>query len=299
MLVRVPLNHRTELGIVMGVGGSIDFDPARLRNVLDFPFSHPVVSDDVLGLMQWIARYYACSQEAVFERVIPSSIRREVREKQESWMLLTDEGRSLRTRSDSPAEPPSSTNYSPCCGAKPNQFSKARPCRRWALGFTAFQALVDKGLAEETRIVSERLGYEDALSKQDSIQVLDFKLTEEQQAAEEYLSARIDRRQFEPILLHGVTGSGKTEVYVRAIRHALQDPQASALFLVPEVALAPQTVGNLRSRLESMGVRVLVWHSHLSDGERRDSWLKIARGEARVVVGARSAVFTPMRNLRW
>jgi len=100
-------------------------------------------------------------------------------------------------------------------------------------------------------------------------------------------------------LLHGVTGSGKTEVYLHAIDRALK-AGGGVIFLVPEVALTPQTVARLRARLESIapGHACVVWHSHLSEGERLDGWLALASGEARVVVGARSAVFAPVQNLR-
>jgi primosomal protein N' (replication factor Y) len=100
-------------------------------------------------------------------------------------------------------------------------------------------------------------------------------------------------------LLHGVTGSGKTEVYLRAIQEVLESG-GGVILLVPEVALTPQTVARLRSRLEAIapGHRCVVWHSHLGEGERLDGWLALASGEARVAVGARSAVFAPVRNLR-
>jgi len=94
-----------------------------------------------------------------------------------------------------------------------------------------------------------------------------------------------------------VTGSGKTEVYLQAVEHVLQRG-GGALFLVPEVALAPQTVGRLRGRLESKGIQTVVWHSFLSDGERFDAWQALVRREARVVVGARSAIFAPIPDLQ-
>jgi primosomal protein N' (replication factor Y) len=96
-----------------------------------------------------------------------------------------------------------------------------------------------------------------------------------------------------------VTGSGKTEVYLRAIQTALESG-GGVILLVPEVALTPQTVARLRSRLEAIapGHRCVVWHSHLGEGERLDGWLALASGEVRIAVGARSAVFAPVRNLR-
>ncbi|MBT3191437.1 MAG: primosomal protein N' [Verrucomicrobia bacterium] len=96
-----------------------------------------------------------------------------------------------------------------------------------------------------------------------------------------------------PILLYGVTGSGKTEVYLQAIAHGLEQGRG-AIVLVPEISLTPQTIERFQSRF---GDQIAVLHSHLSDGERHDEWHRIRDGEARVVIGARSAVFAPVANL--
>ncbi len=102
-----------------------------------------------------------------------------------------------------------------------------------------------------------------------------------------------------PYLLHGVTGSGKTEVYLRALARALESGK-SGLVLVPEIALTPQTVERFRSRFDhagKAGAGVAVLHSHLTDAERREEWMRLQRGDARIAIGARSAVFAPLRNL--
>jgi primosomal protein N' (replication factor Y) len=102
-----------------------------------------------------------------------------------------------------------------------------------------------------------------------------------------------------PYLLHGVTGSGKTEVYLRALDRALESGK-SGLVLVPEIALTPQTVERFRSRFDHAGKKgagVAVLHSHLTDAERREEWMRLQRGDARIAIGARSAVFAPLQNL--
>ena len=102
-----------------------------------------------------------------------------------------------------------------------------------------------------------------------------------------------------PYLLHGVTGSGKTEVYLRALARTLESGK-SGLVLVPEIALTPQTVERFRSRFDHAGKEgagVAVLHSHLTDAERREEWMRLQRGDARIAIGARSAVFAPLRNL--
>ena len=99
-----------------------------------------------------------------------------------------------------------------------------------------------------------------------------------------------------PILLHGVTGSGKTEIYLQAIRATLARGK-TAIVLVPEISLTPQTVERFKSRFAAEPDTVAVLHSHLSEGERHDEWHKLHAGRARIVIGARSAVFAPLENL--
>lgn len=118
-------------------------------------------------------------------------------------------------------------------------------------------------------------------------------LTDEQQAALAAINPKIVDQQQQVFLLEGITGSGKTEVYLQALAEALKKGR-TALMLVPEIALTPQMVNRVRQRFQK---QVAVLHSGLSAGERFDEWRRIERGEAKVVVGARSAVFAPLQNI--
>ena len=120
-----------------------------------------------------------------------------------------------------------------------------------------------------------------------------FELMAEQQTALDIINASMDQEKPGTVLLHGVTGSGKTEVYLQALQHALDKGQG-AIVLVPEIALTPQTVDRFRSRF---GECVAVLHSNLSDGERHDEWHRIRNGEAQIAIGARSALFAPIENV--
>src|SRR6185436_4111622 len=122
-------------------------------------------------------------------------------------------------------------------------------------------------------------------------------MNEEQAAAlKQVVQALEDPEKAAPILVHGVTGSGKTEIYLQGIRAAL-DRNRTAIVLVPEISLTPQTVERFKGRFADAQDTVAVLHSHLSEGERHDEWHKIHSGRARIVIGARSAVFAPMKNL--
>ncbi len=120
-----------------------------------------------------------------------------------------------------------------------------------------------------------------------------FKLTGAQTGALQAIEKRLSEKVFATLLLHGVTGSGKTEVYIRAMQTAL-DSNRGAMMLVPEIALTPILSRRLRAHF---GGRIAIFHSSLSKGERFDEWSRLRSGEARVVLGTRSAVFAPVRNL--
>jgi len=120
-----------------------------------------------------------------------------------------------------------------------------------------------------------------------------FDLMVEQKTALDKICASMDLEKPKTVLLHGVTGSGKTEVYLQALQHALDKGQG-AIVLVPEISLTPQTVDRFRSRF---GDCVAVLHSNLSDGERHDEWHRIRDGKAQIAIGARSALFAPVENV--
>lgn len=124
-------------------------------------------------------------------------------------------------------------------------------------------------------------------------EAIEHVLTSDQASAVGAILGQMDEAEFRTFLLHGVTGSGKTEVYVRVVREALRRGR-TALILLPEISLTPQFVGVFRSHF---GERIAVLHSGLSDGERYDEWRRIRRGEAGIVIGARSALFAPLREV--
>ncbi len=126
------------------------------------------------------------------------------------------------------------------------------------------------------------------------LEIVPERLMDEQAQALKEIESVIEKSEFSAFLLRGITGSGKTEVYLRAISTVL-DHGREALVLVPEIALTPQLINRFRQRFPEEGLAVL--HSGLADGERLDQWLRIHRGEARIVIGARSAVFAPLKNL--
>lgn len=289
-LVRIPLGSRTTLGLVWEC--DVAPDPAFAKKIrsLEAPlYDVPVLAPDAMKLCEWIAGYYAAPLNSVLLTMLPAAVRRGVRPVLERTVSLAreldaDAFAALKRRAKKQAELYAFLRER---GAAP----------RGALPFSAavVNAMLLSGVARESAVPVSRLAYADIGAGVPARR--EVVLNAEQQAALDSISASLDAGKFRAHLLHGVTGSGKTEVYVGAIRKVLA-AGGSAIFLVPEVALTPQTVERLRSRLADCGTRIVVWHSNLSAGERFDAWMDMARGSARVLVGARSAIFAPLRDLR-
>ena len=297
-LVRVPVRNRTEMGIVLDVDVAPDVPPVQLKYVSGLEQPQPVLTPDLIDLARWMSAYYAASFESVMEAMIPAAVRKGMRPQVLKFIrlerrLADDELAALERKA--PRQALLYKFLAQQLGAKP--LRKAEVLKRLEIPGSSCDALVQRGIVAESHGAVDRAAYEDDLADMERVAGAEHALTDEQRAAVESLKASLAERTFRTHLVHGVTGSGKTEVYLQVLKQAL-DEGGGAILLVPEVALAPQTVGRLRARLLQSGVKAVVWHSHLSDGERYDAWHALTTGEARVVVGARSAVFAPIPNLR-
>src|SRR6266480_2837482 len=168
----------------------------------------------------------------------------------------------------------------------------ALPEQTEAKGIRPIEAIIG-----EAPVLREQAVVRDPHGDEQFIATSNLVSNEEQTRALNEITQALDAPEnARPILLHGVTGSGKTEIYLQAIRATL-DRGCTAIVLVPEISLTPQTVERFKSRFTDMPDAVAVLHSHLSEGERHDEWHKIHAGRARIVIGARSAVFAPLKNL--
>jgi primosomal protein N' (replication factor Y) len=297
-LVRVPVLNALRLGIIGEIGAPRDFPLEKLKSIVQVVHPFPALTPDLLDLARWMAGYYACGLDSIIETMLPAAVRNGATLKQEKLLsivrrLTPDELAVIEKRA--PQQARLYRLLEPQFKPAPKSLLLSRA------GLTAAVAagLVKRGIVrEETRRV-EREAYLDDWASGELVASQPHVLNPEQALAVQTVTAALETQKFAVGLLHGVTGSGKTEVYLRAIDTALKSG-GGVIFLVPEVALTPQTVARLRSRLEAIapGHKCVVWHSHLSEGERLDGWLALATGEAKVVVGARSAIFAPVQNLR-
>lgn len=387
----VPFGKRVATGFIVRRTDKIDFNPEKLREVLDVLDASPLFDASRLKLAEWIAGYYLCSLGEVLRTMLPPGLEKEshqyvrlTREPSAEEMtrlenraprqaeivraLLGKEGYKVRflakhlryegVRSSlqslmaaelvetsqqmqegearvqkrifvqlTPAgkkfleggqdeikkekkrkgekdlfvkkENQRSLTAKQQEGlqllAKRGEMLRAFFLKRSGLGGPSLQSLVQRGLAQLIEREIERSPYFIFSSGPPAAktEIPAFILNAEQANAVQYVTTAMQQNRFEVFLLHGITGSGKTQVYIDAIRNTLAQGK-DAIMLVPEISLTPQAVARFQA---NFGNLIAVLHSHMSTGERYDAWRRVHRGEARVVVGARSAVFAPVKNL--
>ena len=289
--VRVPFRDKSALATVVAMPEQSE--AKGIRPIEAIIGDAPVLSEQLLELARWIGTYYCCPIETVMRSMLPQVIRRaEVGWKKQLFVqparsIDPGEIKKLRRRAPRQAE------LLDAISKLEKPIRAAELLRQTSLDNQTLRALVKRGLAElrEEAVVRDPHGDEQFIAT--SNLVLNEEQTHALNEVEQALGAPENAR---PILIHGVTGSGKTEIYLQAIRAAL-DRGRTAIVLVPEISLTPQTVERFKGRFAEAQDDVAVLHSHLSEGERHDEWHKIHSGRARIVIGARSAVFAPLKNL--
>src|SRR5256712_4208016 len=289
--VRVPFREKSALATVVALPEQTE--AKGIRPIEAVIGETPVLSEHLLELAKWIGTYYCCPIETVMRSMLPQVIRRaEVGWKKQLFVrpgrkIDNDELEKLRRRAPRQAE------LLDAISKLEAPVRAAELLRRTSLDNQTLRALVKRGLAE----LREEAVVRDPHADEEFIATSNLVLNEEQSyALKEITQALESPENARTILLHGVTGSGKTEIYLQAIRAALGRGR-TAIVLVPEISLTPQTVERFKSRFADVQDAVAVLHSHLSEGERHDEWHKIHSGRARIVIGARSAIFAPLTNL--
>jgi primosomal protein N' (replication factor Y) len=289
--VRVPFRERSALATVVAI---LDHSEAKgLRSIEAVIGETPILSKELLELAKWISTYYCCPIEAVMRSLLPQVIRHaKVGWKKQLFVrparkVDIEEVEKLRRRAPRQAE------LLEVISRLEAPVRAADLLRQTSLDTQTLRALVKRGLAE----LREEAVVRDPHADERFVATSNLILNAEQVLALKEITQALDSPEnARPILLHGVTGSGKTEIYLQAIRAALER-RRSAIVLVPEISLTPQTVERFKGRFAEAQDAVAVLHSHLSEGERHDEWHKIHSGRARIAIGPRSAVFAPLKNL--
>jgi len=305
--VRVPLGSRVVTGCVTSVHryqpspGERDSFDDTVKEVVDYVDEEAFLSGPVLDLALWVSEYYACGPgDAIGAAMPPYSWTRKGRVeplqsafKTERFVQLSQKGRLVVEEADLTALGPRQKQALSVLATAATGMSTRR-LAQGGVSLDTLQRLSARGLvAFETRRF-ERDPFYSGLDPEVKItQNQVHNLTSDQEAALTALSRMVRERHFRVAMLHGVTGSGKTELYLRLAKLVSQQGRR-ALVLVPEIALAPALAERFRY---VFGNRVAIQHSGLTAGERHDQWHRIRRGEVDVVVGTRSAVFSPIEDL--
>jgi primosomal protein N' (replication factor Y) len=289
--VRVPVRGRSSLATVVGLLEESEIP--GIKPVEALVEGSPTILPVLLEMAEWMAGYYCCPLEVALRAVLPQVVRdAEMSRKQRLAVELT-RAVSEEEIEQLEAKAPRQAGLLRLLLETGSPVPQAR-LRTEGLGPASVQALEKRGLVRVLRLDVAR----DPHADETYLPAPRPEPNEEQKVILARLSELLDgeKREIRPLLLHGVTGSGKTEVYLRGIEEALQKGR-TALVLVPEISLTPQTVERFKIRFATTGHEVAVLHSHLSAGERYDEWFKIHQERASIVIGARSAVFAPLRNL--
>ena len=289
--VRVPVRTRLVLATVVELLENCDFP--GIKPIAEVLSAKSLINPVLIQLGHWVASYYCCALHVALRAILPQVVRNaEVKEKTLLFARLAEKPDAealaqLTKRAPKQAgvidflmgvsEPVAVTELMQECGVTRSTLEQMR----------------ERGLIALDRQAVQRDPYRD----ETFLHAPQLEMNEEQVAAFERIAATVKNPAIHlPILVHGVTGSGKTELYLRAIDLTLSLGK-TAIVLVPEISLTPQTVERFKSRFAHVQEEVAVLHSHLSDGERHDEWHKINNGAARIVIGARSAVFAPLERL--
>ncbi|MEW9798841.1 primosomal protein N' [Alteromonas sp. CYL-A6] len=279
--VRVPFGPRSLVGVVLGPGKKPEDDKVTIKAVIEVLDVVPVLSDTMLKLAAWLWQYYHHSPGDVLHTMLPVRLRKGEPNQlaTQSWVSLTDAGQ--REDSASLSRAPKQL----ACIAALRDGPQLKSSLKLIVSDAVISALKDKHFITESEV--EKAPVEKAWL--DAMQIGAKPVPDKQQAVA--IAALNQQTGFAVSLLEGVTGSGKTEVYLQAIERVLAAGR-QVLILVPEIGLTPQTVARFQARFS---IEIGVLHSQLNDAERLSVWQRAQGGELGIIIGTRSAIFTPLK----
>lgn len=286
--VRVPFRGRRVTGVVTALEDSCDVPASKLRAIECRLAETPALPDGILEFTRRMADYYCCAWGIALDAAWPASLKRRPAKTLPGVDWAIDETSAEELQLELEDKAPKRSRVLRVLRDLGAPLALRVLLRNAGVTKSPVATLVKHGVLRWTRMREEPTLIEASRGEH----APRHELSEAQAAAVERITSRIAEREHEAFLLWGVTGSGKTEVYLRVLEE-VQRLGRGAIILVPEIALTPQTVGRFLSRFPE----VAVLHSSLGDGERARQWLRLARGEARIVVGARSALFAPLEDI--
>lgn len=286
--VRVPFRGRDLPGVVVGVADTSDLDPQKLRDVTQVLDERVLLPPTLLKLARRMAQDYGCSLGEALDAELPSVAKQRGARRIPCLDLAISHDLAQAAIFELEEKRPAQSRVLRTV----LEFGAPMPIRqvrqRTGTSDSPWQSLLRHGLLKRVTVQDE--GEELIPAKAEA--TARHHLNAEQQAAVDQITQTADKGEHRVFLLHGVTGSGKTEVYLRALEH-VRNLGRTGIVLVPEIALTPQTVGRFAARFPD----VAVLHSGLTDAQRAQQWQRLVDRKAHVAIGARSALFAPLHNV--
>ncbi len=287
MRVKVPFGNRKITGYVVGLTDVAEYDVAKIKPVFSIMKESAVIESQLIALAAWIRKNYGGTMNQALKTVLPVKHKEKQKEKKQVRLFISqEEAASIHAECDRRHYTAQAKLLAELMECSPQSY--AHLTKELGIPSSAIRNFEEKGIIKIEREFYYRNPVSNITTKQYEIQ-----LNEDQKKLAEVITMESDAGRAHTYLLHGVTGSGKTEVYMELIAHAAQKGMQS-IMLIPEIALTFQTV---RRFYERFGDRVSILHSRLSPGERWDQLERAKNDEIDIMIGPRSALFTPFSNL--
>ena len=288
--VKAPLGraNRMVIGYCVAVGTKSVPVGRKLKPLAAVVDSASLLTPSMLRLTRWMAEHYLCPWGQVLETVVPAGVRGKAGTRDVTLLSVPTRVAASMAKLELP---PKQRQALQTLATSGSSMTAQQLAERAGCTVAPINALRKQGLihSEVRRLETDRLT---AVAEQEVERQRPKELNEDQQQALTTITSALDAGVHQTVLIHGVTGSGKTEVYIQAIERVVSFGR-QAIVLVPEISLTPQTVGRFRERFDHLAVL----HSSMSDVERHRHWRRISEGQVQVVIGARSAVFAPTPHL--
>lgn len=285
MRIKVPFGKSSRLGVIVALSETSDWDPEQVKPLTSLHDESPVITEELMALCEWAARYYHHPIGDVIFHALPVLLRKgeNAEFRTENWWLTTTEGQIFPL--DQLSRAPRQQDFLKAVQQHPNGLSQ-HAASVLDLAPAAGKTLEEKGLLRREPRSFNKGGERHS----HQTQVPPTLNPEQAIATEELLDTR---HHFHVSLLDGVTGSGKTEVFLRLMERLIEEGK-QILVMVPEIGLTPQTLKRFEIRFNT---DIVLMHSNMSDRERLDAWLLAANGHAKIIIGTRSSAFIPAPNL--
>ena len=295
-IVIVPVSNRKEIGYVVRIKEKTEVPAATLKEISELAGISPVFDSQILQLARWMSNYYIQPLTAVLRLFLPPG-RKNIRSLQKKGqgykfrhIIKLNEGAYNRDDPLWSRRRAQKRILDMLCDAPGWIMDKSELIKKASGSAASIKKLIEDGYASQSRQRVKRNFRYDGLAGSSSGNII---LNQYQKKCISLIEDSLDKGESHKFLIQGVTGSGKTEIYINICKKIITEGKR-ALILVPEISLTPQ----LFSRFENIfGEKAAVYHSHMSEGERHDRWMEILEGEVGLIIGTRSALFTPIKNI--